>query len=423
MVDKIVQANGVDLCVDTFGDPADPAILLISGSGAPMDWWEPEFCQRLADGWRFVIRYDHRDTGRSVSYEPGAPPYSFGDLVADAVGVLDAFGLARAHLVGISMGGAIGQLVAIEQPDRVESLTLIATSPWRDQLGTIQARTLVLHGTEDPLFPYEHGVALASEIPEARLIPLEQTGHELPRAIWPTAVPAILRHTSGGWPQQANLLAAKSLASGDPTGWFAQLYASAEAGEVAVPWDWGQPNPLLVEWAQAKDRAGKGNRALVVGCGLGENAEYIAGLGYDTTAFDIADTAIRIVRGRFPDSPVRYLTADLLDPPAQWLQAFDLVVEVYTIQALPDPPRRRAIAKVARLVALGGALIVVAVARGEHDDPDPGPPWPLTRAEINAFATGGLTPVAVEDLQDQDNPRVRHWRAEFRRPVRAQRPG
>jgi pimeloyl-ACP methyl ester carboxylesterase len=127
--DEILEANGVDLCVETFGDPSDAAILLIMGSSASMDWWEDEFCERLAAGSRFVIRYDHRDTGRSVSYEPGAPEYTMRDLAADAVGVLDALGVARASVVGMSMGGAIAQLVALDHPGRVASLTLISTAP------------------------------------------------------------------------------------------------------------------------------------------------------------------------------------------------------------------------------------------------------------------------------------------------------
>jgi len=127
--DEILEANGVDLCVEAFGDPSDAAILLIMGSSASMDWWEDEFCERLAAGSRFVIRYDHRDTGRSVSYEPGAPEYTMRDLVADAVGVLDALGVARASVVGMSMGGAIAQLVALEHSDRVASLTLVSTAP------------------------------------------------------------------------------------------------------------------------------------------------------------------------------------------------------------------------------------------------------------------------------------------------------
>lgn len=104
---RIMDVNGVDLCVDTTGDPADPAILLISGMGGSMDWWEEEFCQRLAAGGRFVIRYDHRDTGRSVSYPAGAPGYTGADLAADVVGVLEALGRRSAHLTGISMGGAL----------------------------------------------------------------------------------------------------------------------------------------------------------------------------------------------------------------------------------------------------------------------------------------------------------------------------
>ena len=127
--ERLVEANGVEICVEAIGDPSDPAILLISGSGASMDWWEDEFCERLAAGRRLVIRYDHRDTGRSVTYEPGAPGYTSDDLVLDAVGVQDAVGVGRAHVVGISMGGALAQLLALEHPDRVASLTLISTSP------------------------------------------------------------------------------------------------------------------------------------------------------------------------------------------------------------------------------------------------------------------------------------------------------
>ncbi|MGI8911783.1 MAG: alpha/beta fold hydrolase [Rubrobacteraceae bacterium] len=124
--EKIVHANGVDLCVETFGDRADPAILLV---GTSMLSWEDEFCELLAASPWFVIRYDIRDTGRSVGYEPGAPPYTLRDLVADAVGLLDMFGLTRAHLVGFSAGGWIAQLAALDHPDRVASLTLISTRP------------------------------------------------------------------------------------------------------------------------------------------------------------------------------------------------------------------------------------------------------------------------------------------------------
>src|SRR6266508_1778659 len=125
----MIEANGVELCAESFGDPADSPILLVMGIGASMVWWEEEFCRMIADGGRFVIRYDHRDTGRSVSYEPGRPSYTGADLTADAAGVLDAYGIAAAHLVGVSAGGGIAQELAFDRPDRVRSLTLISTSP------------------------------------------------------------------------------------------------------------------------------------------------------------------------------------------------------------------------------------------------------------------------------------------------------
>jgi pimeloyl-ACP methyl ester carboxylesterase len=114
---------------ETFGDPADPPVLLIMGMGASMLWWDDGFCRSLAAGGRFVIRYDHRDTGRSTTCPPGRPGYTGDDLVADAARVLDDYGIVRAHVVGVSMGGALAQLVALDFPDRVASLVLMSTSP------------------------------------------------------------------------------------------------------------------------------------------------------------------------------------------------------------------------------------------------------------------------------------------------------
>jgi pimeloyl-ACP methyl ester carboxylesterase len=128
VAERMIEANGVELCAESFGDPADSPILLVMGLGASMLWWEEGFCRMLADGGRFVIRYDHRDTGRSVSYEPGRPGYRGADLVADAAGVLDAYGIPAAHVVGVSAGGAFAQLLALDFPERVRSLTLVSTS-------------------------------------------------------------------------------------------------------------------------------------------------------------------------------------------------------------------------------------------------------------------------------------------------------
>ena len=129
MTERMIEANGVELCTEPFGDPADPPILLVMGAGASMLWWEEGFCRLLAEGGRLVIRYDHRDTGGSVTYGPGRPEYTGADLVADAIGVLDAYEIAAAHVVGVSAGGAFAQLLALRFPDRVLSLVLISTSP------------------------------------------------------------------------------------------------------------------------------------------------------------------------------------------------------------------------------------------------------------------------------------------------------
>jgi pimeloyl-ACP methyl ester carboxylesterase len=126
--ERVVEANGVELCVETFGDAADPTILLIHGASASMLWWEDELCERIAAGRRYVIRFDNRDTGRSVSYPPGQPEYSLRDLVDDAVGILDALDIDRAHFVGRSMAGGIAAMAALHHPDRVASLTLVTTT-------------------------------------------------------------------------------------------------------------------------------------------------------------------------------------------------------------------------------------------------------------------------------------------------------
>jgi pimeloyl-ACP methyl ester carboxylesterase len=281
MEPTLVHANGVDLCVQTFGERADPAVLLVMGAGASMDCWEDDFCARLAAGPRYVVRYDHRDTGQSTSYPPGAPGYTGDDLVADPIALLDVLGLGAAHVVGMSMGGALAQVMALDHGERVASLTLIATSPagpdddlppmtdagraafgaleepdwsdrpaaieyltelsralasrahpfdedatralfaravdrttnvessmknhhaaegtdrWRERLGGLDVPTLVIHGSQDPVFPLGHGEALAREIPGAELLVLEGAGHELPRRDWDVVVPAILRITRG----------------------------------------------------------------------------------------------------------------------------------------------------------------------------------------------------------------------------------
>jgi pimeloyl-ACP methyl ester carboxylesterase len=281
VAERLIETGGVELCTEAFGDPESPPILLVQGLGASMLWWEEGFCRLLSEGGRFVIRYDHRDTGRSVTYKPGRPGYTVAALVADVAGVLDAYGIDAAHLVGVSAGGGIAQLVALERPRRVRSIVLISTSPavptgrelpppteafarfvstanvdWTDAesvvgyvvayarmlsggrrpfdesgmrdlvrreverahdlaarqnhallaehdhshtpLASLRASTLVIHGSSDPMFPLEHGQALAAEIPGARLLVLEDAGHGVDRADWQVIVDSILEHTTCG---------------------------------------------------------------------------------------------------------------------------------------------------------------------------------------------------------------------------------
>lgn len=212
------------------------------------------------------------------------------------------------------------------------------------------------------------------------------------------------------WDEEGDRLAASAIAAGDPTGWFDQLYTAGVDGEVDMPWDRTEPHPLIAEWADGVD--GTGRTAVVVGCGLGADAEFLSRLGFATTAFDIAPTAVRVAQERNLGSTVDYRVADLLAPPDAWIHGFDLVVDVFTVQALPDPPRRDAIVNVGRLVAPGGSLVIVAF-RGEL--PGSSPPWPLTRAEVEAFATDGLDVVEIEETADPRSGFTPRWRASFTR--------
>jgi SAM-dependent methyltransferase len=212
-------------------------------------------------------------------------------------------------------------------------------------------------------------------------------------------------------------IARESLDQDDPTGWFERLYSAASEGAAVVPWDRGAAHPLLLGWASESEPSGAGKTALIVGAGTGWDAELIADLGYDTTAFDISPTAVEAARQNHPDSKVRYVTADLLAPPAGWHRAFDLVVEIYTVQALPIELQPDAIKQVGEQVAPGGTLLVIAVARPDSwpDDAVEGPPWPLTRDTINSFATPDLHLIELLNTPSPTNPAVHLWRAEYLR--------
>ena len=279
---RLVTVGDVELCIQEFGDPADPTIVLMSGAAASMDWWDVELCSAIASHGRRVVRYDHRDTGRSTTGAPGSPKYDGSVLDHDSAGLIDALKRGPVHLVGVSMGGAIAQSIALRRPDLVRTLTLIATTAvggvedvslpgpapavaasfadpppepdWTDRaevvawlvdaertyggpryfdeertraiagevvdrsidvaaagnhwlvldggddepldVRRITAPTLVVHGTDDPLFPLPHGEALAAAIPGARLVVVDGMGHQVPPpATWDQVVPALIDHT------------------------------------------------------------------------------------------------------------------------------------------------------------------------------------------------------------------------------------
>jgi hypothetical protein len=209
-------------------------------------------------------------------------------------------------------------------------------------------------------------------------------------------------------------LAAESLRVGSATDWFERLYSEAGRGDATVPWDRGAPHPVLVEWCESRAIDGDSRSAMVVGCGRGHDAEYLAGRGFATSAFDVSPTAIAQAHERYPSTSVAYRVADLLDLPPGWRGHFDLVVEIMTVQSMPRDVRSVAIKTIGSLVAPAGTLLVIAATPG--DDPEDGPPWPLDRIGVESFAAGRLGIVSIDVLPRPDDPDLSRWRAEFRSP-------
>lgn len=126
---KMIFRGDIRLCAETFGRPEDPALVLVMGATASMLWWPEELCRSLAEQGRFVIRYDHRDTGQSSAWPAHAPAYVVEDMAEDLIELLDGFGLEKADVFGMSLGGLIGQMAAVRWPHRIRSLILIGGEP------------------------------------------------------------------------------------------------------------------------------------------------------------------------------------------------------------------------------------------------------------------------------------------------------
>jgi SAM-dependent methyltransferase len=211
----------------------------------------------------------------------------------------------------------------------------------------------------------------------------------------------------------ARELARDSVARGDVTGWFDRLYLESERDGFAISWVDLAPNRYLVEWLAGSAAPHRG-RAIVVGCGYGDDAELLAGLGLNVVAFDISPTAIARCRRRFPESAVEYVIADVLAPPAEWTVAFDFVFEAYTVQVLPGPARAACARSIAGFVGSAGTLLAVARSR-RPEEPEGLMPWPLTRAELDGFLVPGLSLTNLREVVEPGDPPVPRFVAEFRR--------
>jgi pimeloyl-ACP methyl ester carboxylesterase len=187
------KANGVELEYETLGDPADPVLLLIMGLGGQLTTWPTEFCDRLAARGFRVVRYDNRDAGLStIFHDQPAPPlaevfagtakvaYPLSAMSEDAVGLLDALGVDKAHIVGVSMGGMIAQQLVIDHPDRVLSLTSIMSTTGNPAVG--QAAPEIAAALAAPAPPATREAAIEGALAMQRLIGSAGTPDEVLRA-------------------------------------------------------------------------------------------------------------------------------------------------------------------------------------------------------------------------------------------------
>lgn len=259
--------DGVRLWYEELGRPDGPPILLLMGGGASVVWWPAELIEGLVDAGHRVVQFDSRDVGLSTHVDWDTAPYGIDDMADDAVAILDAVGIDAAHLLGVSVGGMVGQAIALRHAGRVRSLTLVSTTPgpdtrlplgdvsvfagldrpveteadaieveldflramtgtrfpfaeqhYRDVVAADRARgtnvapgaplassriddlaritvpTLVVHGTEDPIYPYGHGEVLAGGIPGATFVRWDGVGHEVPLELVPDLTHLVVQH-------------------------------------------------------------------------------------------------------------------------------------------------------------------------------------------------------------------------------------
>lgn len=212
--------------------------------------------------------------------------------------------------------------------------------------------------------------------------------------------------------ERARELATEFTDRGNMLGWFEEFYKEAAGDNSQIPWADLEPNKYFQTWAEDVGLKGNGRTALVVGCGLGDDARYLDDLGFNVSAFDISPTAIEWAKRISEGRDIRFEMMDLFEPLRGWVGAFDFVLEIYTIQPLPMEMRERVIDSVAAFIAPKGELVVVT--RGREDDQETEQlPWPLSRQDLKRFETHGLTQTDFRIMDGNEDPPLPRWVVQY----------
>ena len=215
--------------------------------------------------------------------------------------------------------------------------------------------------------------------------------------------------------ERTKQIAEEFLEKGDATGWFDALYQEAAGDNERIPWADLEPNRFFVEFAKKTELKGNNRNALVVGCGLGDDARFLHDLDFRVTAFDISPTAIEWARKLHSETDIKFFAADLFNPPKEWYQAFEFVLEVYTIQPLPLEIRPQVVDAIANFVEFPGGKLVV-VTRGRETDEIPFElPWALSHKDLSRFETNGLKQIHFEEMLGDEEEPVRTFVVEYSR--------
>lgn len=179
-----------------------------------------------------------------------------------------------------------------------------------------------------------------------------------------------------------------------PNDWFETLYSQTNEKGEGVPWANMSPHPIFKNWIDKNPNLGNDKTALVVGCGLGDDAIELESHGFNVTAFDVSDSAIEICKKRFPTSQVKFIQADLIKGIPEWSGKFDFVLEIFTIQALPPKYEDLLIKNISDFVADNGILVVITEIQNRKRSFENGPPWLLNSDYLKSFENNGLKQIA-----------------------------